>query len=260
LFLGLRNFAKTINLIKQIMPRIPKWLGDTIETVFSRMITPVEVTSVEYFLPELKKIVMKGDLSKMHFTPGNVIEFRVTDTEFRHYTISAFNKESQTCEMLIYLHDRGVGSKWAHNLKAGDKIGMMGPTSRIKYKTDYEAHFIFGDETSIGLMQFMAKEAAQRGQSCYCLAELDEPNRRWLESLAISARIVEKEYAPAAKFAVEAILEMPAGSWAQWSSAAFYLTGRAKSIQAVRKALTARGVAMKNIFTEPYWAEGKKGL
>lgn len=242
------------------MPRIPKWLGDTIETVFSRMITPVDIIGVEYLLPALKKIVMKGDFSKMHFTPGNVIEFRVTDIEFRHYTVSAFDKERQTCEMLIYLHDRGVGSKWAQNLKAGDRIGLMGPTSRIKYKIDYEAHFIFGDETSIGLMQFIVKETERHGHSYYCLAELNELNHRWLETLGISAHIVEKEYAPAAKCAVEAIIEKPAGSWAQWSSAAFYLTGRAKSIQAVRKALVARGIAMKNIFTEPYWAEGKKGL
>jgi len=242
------------------MPHIPKWLGDTIETVFSRMITPVEVSGVEYFLPDLKKIVMKGDFSKLNFLPGNVIEFRVTATEFRHYTVSAFDKAQQTCEMLIYLHDRGVGSKWAQNLKTGDKLGLMGPTSRIKYKTDHKAHFIFGDETSVGLMQFMAKEAGRRGHSYHCLAELDESNCRWLEALDIPACVVSKEYEPAARPAVEAIAARPADFWQQWSNAAFYLTGRAKSIQAVRKALVAQGIAMKNIFTEPYWAEGKKGL
>lgn len=242
------------------MPRMPKWLGDTIETVFSRMITPAHVTGVEYFLPELKKIVMKGDFSKMDFIPGNVIEFRVTDTEFRHYTVSAFDKEQQTCEMLIYLHDRGVGSKWAQGLKAGDRVGLMGPTSRIKYKNDYDAHFIFGDETSVGLMQFMAQEALWRGHNYYCLAELDEPNRRWLEALGVTAHVVEKSYEPAAEGAVRAIAAQPDGFWKTWNHAAFYLTGRAKSIQAVRKALTAQGIAMKNIFTEPYWAEGKKGL
>jgi len=48
--------------------------------------------------------------------------------------------------------------------------------------------------------------------------------------------------------------------WQHWSGNTFYLTGRAKSNQAVRKMLTLKGIVMKNIVTERYWAEGKKGL
>ena len=242
------------------MPRIPKWLGDTIETVFSRMITPADVTSVECIFPELKKVVMKGDFLKTNFIPGSVVEFRVTATEFRHYTVSDFDKEGQTCEMLVYLHGRGVGSKWAQNLKVGDRLGLMGPTNRMKYKSGYKEHFIFGDETSLGLMQFMSNQAEHSRHKYFCLAELDASNYRWPDALGISATVVDKEYDPAARFAVEFITGKPEAFWEQWKDSAFYLTGRAKSIQAVRKALVAKGIAMKNVFTEPYWAEGKRGL
>ena len=103
------------------MPRIPKWLGDTMETVFSRMITPAIVTKVEYIFPELKRVIMEGDFTKINFMPGNVIEFRVTDTDFRHYTVSALDQEKGVCEMLVYLHERGVGSNWVKNIRPCSK-------------------------------------------------------------------------------------------------------------------------------------------
>ncbi len=45
-----------------------------------------------------------------------------------------------------------------------------------------------------------------------------------------------------------------------WLQGMFYLTGRARSIQAMRRYLLSRGVASGRIRCEPYWAEGKQGL
>ncbi len=242
------------------MPRIPKWLGDTMETVFSRMITPAIVTKVEYIFPELKRVIMEGDFTKINFMPGNVIEFRVTDTDFRHYTVSALDQEKGVCEMLVYLHERGVGSNWVKNIRPGSSVRILGPGGKIKYRDSHTHHFLFGDETSIGLMECMANTARMHGHTCYCMAELDKRHHRWIQQLRFHAVAVEKEYDPPAKYAVETIQATSAAFWEEWSTAAFYITGRAKSIQAVRKALLQKGIPGKNIFTEPYWAEGKMGL
>ncbi|ANH80482.1 hypothetical protein A8C56_05290 [Niabella ginsenosidivorans] len=242
------------------MPRIPKWLGDTMETVFSRMIIPVEVTGTEYLFPDLKRVIMEGDFTKARYAPGNVIEFRVTDTDFRHYTLSAFDREKGICEMLVYLHGRGVGSNWAATLKVGSRARLMGPGGKIKYKEAATRHFVFGDETSVGLMECITREAMKRGHTCYCLAELDPPHHSWTHRLGFQAVTVEKDYEPAARYAAESIAAMDAAFWQQWKDAAFYITGRAKSIQAVRRVLVQKGITLKNILTEPYWAEGKTGL
>lgn len=242
------------------MPRMPKWIGDTMEIVFNRMITPVEVTHMEYVFPEIKRITMKGRFSAGKFAPGSVVEFRVTENDFRHYTVSAFDQEKGICEILIYLHGRGVGSKWADQIRVGQSAGLMGPSNRLRYKYDKEAHFVFGDETSLGLMEYITREARMRGHKTFCLLELDEINHHWVDELDITATIVNKDYEPAAKFAVEEIIKLPSSFWQQWEDAAFYITGRAKSIQAIRKILVSKGISMKNIMTEPYWAEGKRGL
>jgi len=242
------------------MPRIPKWLGDTMEVVFNGMIHPVEGSSVEYLSLNLKKIVMAGDLSGTKFTPGNVIEFRVNDHEFRHYTASRFDRQQGVCEMLVYLHGKGEGSRWAESIKAGDRLKMMGPGGKINYRYAHSHHFVFGDETSLGLFACLKEAALENDHPLYCLAELEENYSGWPELVHVPAEVVGKSFATPALPATEKISALGGLFWQEWRDAAFYLTGRARSIQAVRKELLSQGVSMKNIQTEPYWAEGKKGL
>ena len=86
------------------MPKLPKWVANGVEKVFSHLMHPVAVTHTQYLDDQLKLVRFEGDLSKTKFTPGNVIEFRVNDTDFRHYTPSLFNKSAGVCEVIFYLH------------------------------------------------------------------------------------------------------------------------------------------------------------
>ncbi len=242
------------------MSRIPKWLGDTMEVVFSKMIHPVEVLSVKNIAPALKSIVMEGNFTGVKFKAGNVIEFRINSKEYRHYTASRFDTEKGICEMLIYLHGHGDGSKWIDNLQVGDSLKLMGPGGKIAYLDDREHHFIFGDETSLGLLLSIQEEANRKGHRHFGLAELEEKHKDWPALLGVSAEVVPKSFEHPAAPAWDKLESMEDEFWAQWQEAAFYLTGRAKSIQAVRKVLIAHGISMKQIKTEPYWAERKKGL
>lgn len=240
------------------MPIIPKWLGDTMEVVFSKMMHPATVVMVEYIPPRLKRVVFSGDLQQLKFTAGNVVEFRVNEREFRHYTLSAFDAEKGQCEVLFYLHDRGVGSRWAAQLQEGDTVKMIGPGGRIKYNTNRRHHFFFGDETSLGLLQCLQVEALSRQHQHLSIIELEPSHRCWLEATGITALPVGKSYEDPAG---EAISKMEAMiHFEPWLEGMFYLTGRAKSIQAMKKYLQGRGVSGSQIRCEPYWAEGKQGL
>ncbi|HBG41466.1 MAG TPA: hypothetical protein DDW85_08645 [Porphyromonadaceae bacterium] len=77
----------------------------------------------------------------------------------------------------VYLHGKGIGSRWADALEKGDEIKLIGPGGSLKYKVVF-----------------------------------------------------------------------------------FYLTGRVKSIRAVKEFLISKGISQKEIKTEPYWNEGKEGL
>lgn len=242
------------------MPKIAKWIGDSIETVFSSLIYPARVTQVEYLSDRLKRVRFEGSLGKKGFTPGNVVEFRVTDTDYRHYTPSIYDQTNGICEILFYLHDKGVGSQWAGKLKVGDEMKLMGPGGRIKYDKKNKYHFFFGDETSIGLYLCLKHAAHQNNHEYLCILELDEAHKPWPELLGLSAEVVEKSSANPGQNAAALLEEMQGNCWTVWQHATFYLTGNARSIQAFRKELIVRGVKSKQIQTEPYWVEGKRGL
>ncbi len=243
------------------MPKVPKWLGDTMETVFSSQYIPVTVTQKEDIVPGLRKIRFEGDLSKKQFTPGMVIEFRVSENEYRHYTPSFFDAEKGICDVIFYLHDKGPGSKWAESLKKGDETKLIGPGGKIRYQKEFSHQVVFGDETSLSQFVCLNEAFIQDGKQSLFIYESPEKNSHWAKSAGIGQAIALSMSmdAPAAA-SVTYIQNLSDSEWNLWKTGAFYLTGRAKSIQAVRKALTERGVNMKQIKTEPYWSEGKPGL
>jgi NAD(P)H-flavin reductase len=75
------------------MPRVPKWVADAMESVFSGQIRKVEVTEISYLNPYLKKITFKGDFANVKFKSGQAIAIRVNETNFRNYTPSYWDSE-----------------------------------------------------------------------------------------------------------------------------------------------------------------------
>ena len=240
------------------MPKIPKWLGDTMEAVFSKMVHQATVEQVEYIPPRLKRVVFRGALQQLKFIPGNVVEFRINDREYRHYTLSGLDRENGRCEVLFYLHDRGLGSRWAAQLQPGDEVKIIGPGGKIRYKKEQQYHFFFGDESSVGLVQCLQQEALGMGQQNLAVLELEQGHREWLAATGIVAMPVCKSYEAPASAAIAHMDAMV--HFEPWLKGMFYLTGRARSIQAMRRYLLNRGVAGRNIQCEPYWAEGKQAL
>jgi NADPH-dependent ferric siderophore reductase len=240
------------------MPKIPKWIGDTMEAVFNGMVHPVVVSSVDYIGEQLKKVVFEGDFRKIKFAAGNVVEFRINDNEFRHYTLSGFDADAGTCEVLFYLHDRGKGSLWARCLGPGDRIKMIGPGGRIRYKSA-EQHFLFGDEASVGAFQCLGALIRQNGQKSLSILELDRQHQDWVHLTGMPAVAVSKSYEDPGGSAIARLEEVfDSGQWEK--DVVCYLTGRAKSVKAMRRFLLSKGVGSRNIQVEPYWAEGRTAL
>lgn len=242
------------------MPRVPTWLGNTMEKVFSNMMPPVIVTEIEYIDLNLKRVRFEGDLSNTKFIPGYVIEFRVNDNDMRHYTPSYYDKEKGICDVIFYLHNKGVGSKWAENLHVGNKTRLMGPSGRLKYSEQSQKHFFFGDETSLGLFKCIKEEVLKNNQEYFCLLELDKDNQHFKELLNFSGGTLDKSLDNHVQKLNDKIQNFSEDFWDIWREAKFYLSGNAKSIQVVRKALINKGANSRQIVTEGYWAPGRKGL
>ncbi|MEL7535187.1 MAG: siderophore-interacting protein, partial [Bacteroidota bacterium] len=206
----------------------------------------------KYFHAHLKWVQFSGDLSNTKFEAGNVIEFRISDTDFRHYSPSHYDKESGICEVLFYLHGYGPGSVWADRLESGDQMKLMGPGGKMSYQATQKRHFCFGDESSLGLCLNLQNEARTRGNAFKCLLELDEPNLVWPELIELEAERTRKSDEFPAQEAIDFIEKWQHSSWPDWQEARFYLTGRAKSIQRLRKSLLTKGVNRNQILTSPY--------
>ena len=160
------------------------------------------------------------------------------------------------CSVLPAWHGAGkrLGSnsekrRWAEVIGAG--------RAKLKFDINANDHFVFGDETSLGLMQSMYRAAEAQDTTCECLVELDSNHIAWTDLVDIPIHPVAKS--PKGK-AVTALPEVDC--FLQRSDrhkTAFYLTGNAKSIQVIRKHLVNSGITASQIQSDPYWVEGKTG-
>ncbi|MEM9258732.1 MAG: siderophore-interacting protein, partial [Bacteroidota bacterium] len=236
------------------MPHLPKWVADGVETLMSSQFHPVLVSEIEYLTDELKRVRFVGDLSHTSFTPGQVIEFRVNDNAFRHYTPSFYDRQAGICEVLFYLHGRGPGSHWAANLLPGDAAKLMGPGGKLRFRQEATAHYVFGDESSLGLATHLHRAAWAHGQPFSCLMELTAGNEDWPDLVELPARVVSAS-SPVSQLTLEQLgwfTPNPHGN------SAYYLTGKASSVRVMRKRLVDQGIPKNRIQTQIYWAEGKR--
>ncbi|MFD2967280.1 siderophore-interacting protein [Sphingobacterium bambusae] len=243
------------------MPKVPKWMADAMQSLFSGMYHPVRVTQIEDVAVGLRSVRFEGSFANMKkdFIPGNVIEFRISDTEFRHYTPSYFSREKGICEVFFYLHDKGPGSRWVEGLREGDTLDLLGPGGKIKYDLSCRTHLAFGDETSLGLLRCISSEAENRGDRFVGIAELDDGHAHWPQLLGLKASSVCLSGGKAGVDAIGKLQELlEAGMDSERT--AVYLTGNARSILSLRKFLLEHGFSRRQVHTEPYWAEGKPGL
>ncbi|ODS86420.1 MAG: oxidoreductase [Cytophagaceae bacterium SCN 52-12] len=244
------------------MPKVPKWMANAMESLFSGSYHPVQVTAVEDLASGLRKVCFEGDFSKSkkEFVAGNAIEFRINDTEFRHYTPSHFNQEAGVCEVWFYLHDKGPGSKWVIGLKPGQQLKLLGPGGKIKYDAKASCHVAFGDETSLGLFECLSAEARKQGHSFVGIAELDNANRPWAKVPDGNVVSTPKNDQEKGSYAIVELNKWLQNQAPERETIVFYLTGNAKSIVALKKSLLDQGFKSAQIQTEPYWSEGKPGL
>ncbi|MEM7017368.1 MAG: siderophore-interacting protein [Pseudomonadota bacterium] len=242
------------------MPTVNKWMADAMEKLFSNQFHPVRVTHTEMLDSQLKCVRFQGDLSGTNYAVGHVIEFRVGDRDFRHYTPALYDEEQGICEVLFYLHGLGPGSDWVEQLKVGTTTNLMGPGGKMVLVAEQTQHVLFGDESSLGLVRGLFKATELNGSHCEAVLELDETHQHWPKQLEMNATVVEKSAQAPAVGMLNWLEQLSSEQWQAFQLATFYLTGRAQSIQGIKKTLKARGIANKQIQTMPYWADNKRGL
>lgn len=241
------------------MPRVPKWIADAMESVFSGYGRKVTIADISYLNPYVKKITFKGDFTQVKFKTGQALVIRVDETNYRNYTPSYWNSASGICEVIFHLHGNGPGSKYIESLKLNDTLNIGLPRGFDFYKKEHNYHFFFGDETTIGFFESLKQVVDENGQNYIGVLEVNKETR----SSEIKTNCMFDVVTSSVNKAENAILFLESITgpvWELWKTGVFYLMGNGRSIQNFRKALKEKGVSSRNIVTQPYWVEGKIGL
>ncbi len=233
---------------------MPKWVGDWLEGAGGPRL---KVIDVNYITQTIKKIRLGGDLSKMKFLTGGASVIRVSDTEYRNYTIASCDLSANHLDLIVHIHGNGPGSQYMNSLRSGDSLYISSPRGRVMYDRYVKRQFLFGDETSLGLAYTLQYNFKRNEQSFHFCFELERENQLAPQLLGLeNCTIFLKD----GSFANESWIKyLPVLKIAEWANANFILTGNAKSVQAFRNTLNTHAVKGK-VFAQGYWLEGKKGL
>lgn len=232
---------------------IPKWVSN----LFGNKMRPnVKVVETHYLSPHIKKISFQGNISKWNFEIGYASVVRVSETEFRNYTVANHNQENGFFDIVFHLHGNGVGSNYIASLKVGDEIFVSPPRGLKIYHSNAKHQFFFGDETSLGLACSLLPMLNKNKHQYQFYFELKDENRNVPNLLGLENCTV---FSKKNTFKSENLItNLPVFQESEWQSANYILTGNVKSVQTFRKVLKSR--IKSKINSQSYWLEGKKGL
>ncbi|WP_113662623.1 FAD-binding oxidoreductase [Pedobacter nanyangensis] len=238
------------------MPSAPKWLFDVVERLLLPKIPLMEVSIVEQLSPSVKRIQFKGAFETLQFQVGSYLDFRVSGTEARRYTISYIDPQKEILEFIVHLHGEGPGRWFMDRLKIGNKTVVSAPRAHKCYEKSFKKYLVFGDETSLALACSLLPALVSNNHEFSFYFELAQANQDVPELLGIPNCTV---FAKNGSFHNEKwISNLPFMESSASNDTAFVLTGNAKSVQVFKKVIKANTKA--KIFSQGYWLEGKKGL
>lgn len=232
---------------------IPRWVSN----LFGSTLHPnAKVLEIFWISRNIKKIRFQGDISKWNFQIGYASVVRVSETEFRNYTVAYYDLKKGIFDIVFHIHGNGVGSIYINNLKVDDKIFISPPRGKNLYDPSVKNQIVFGDETSLGLVCSFLPILKQSQHQFEFYFELDEENKNVPKLLKIENSTI---FSKKGLFKNEnQINDLIVFQTVDWQISNFILTGNVKSVQIFRKIL--KSATTGKIFSQGYWLEGKKGL
>jgi NADPH-dependent ferric siderophore reductase len=206
----------------------------------------------------LRLITLEGAaLEHVDWAPGQKIQIAMGSAfRARTYTPVEWNRATGRVCILGYSNGAGPGSAWLREAAPGTSCDIFGPRGSIDVRSLGGSIAMFGDETSIGLGFALVQN--HRGSAIVGGFEVGnvEECRNALSQLGLD------EFALIARTADETHLDRFGARLAELaaSSYSFVLTGRAGTVQGLRRILDQLAVPSNRIITKAFWAPGKTGL
>lgn len=212
-----------------------------------------ETVAEGFRLMSLESPEFKG----LHWEPGQKLQIAMGSAFVaRTFTPIDWDAATGRTRILGYAHGTGPGSAWIRDTGSGDECDVFGPRASLEVGRATAMRIVFGDETSIGLACALGRHAPDTPQRCLLEVNAVATARKVLTRLNLDgAELFERAENDAHLEDIERLLPALAAT-----GSTFVLTGKAPSIQRLRRALKTLGVPASRLMTKPYWAPGRTGL
>lgn len=233
-----------------------------LEAAFQRIFTrAAHVVAIDDVGAKFRIITLGGEaLRQVDWTPGDKIQLLLGGWVQRTYTPLDWDPLQGLTRILVYLHGDGPGANWARHVGIGDDCVLFGPRASIDLAKVRSGAFIFGDETSLGLVAALnhsrpdttAIRVALEVSSSSDILDVIEVLGLGHADIHIHTSSPNDAHLFAVEDQAFRLLKQP--------DASFVLTGKAPSIQRLRQNLRQYGSKSGQFQNKAYWAPGKTGL
>lgn len=231
--------------------------GPVSRTLIRLLMKEARITAVERIGRHARVLTLESDaFAGVAWQPGQKLQVAMGSAFVaRTYTPMTWDAVAGRTQLLGFSHGGGPGSAWLLGAVAGDTCHVFGPRAALDLGQRAPLCVLVGDETSMALAQALARHTPAQVQ---CLFEVDDAQSAHtvlghlgLDGAQVHARLPQEAHWAA----MEAGLRALAGQ-----EASFVLTGKAATVQHLRRALKAQGVATARIAVKPHWAPGRTGM
>lgn len=234
------------------MPTSPATFNNIIESVLGRS---AEVVDVAAPAPGLIEIVLQSPPPAGGWRPGHEVQFRVTPTLSRRYTVNAVRgRVEDEVSILVTTEADGPGARWMRELRVGARVSVLSGRHRALREVGQQRLYL-GDSSALGTLDAYASG----GAGAIVALEVHPA-----AVASLSKRWPRYSFLPATG--------EPGGILKAWLEVSHHegvlarvdgalLLGHAQSIQQQRRFLVEHlELPRRAITTRPYWADGKHGL
>lgn len=219
-----------------------------------------KVVGIDDIGRRFRLITLGGDaLRHVQWTAGDKLQVQLGGWVQRTFTPMEWDEASGRMRIVAYMHGDAPGSNWARTLRKGEDCIVFGPRKSIDLtRLALCDAVIFGDETSFGLAR--ARLDIARLEETHLFFEVSSvpESTAVLAELGLTGSIVHER---AGNDAQQLLLEEKMQAVLQANpDARVVLSGKASSVQHMRKLLKRLGIGPNRFQAKAYWAPGKTGL
>jgi NADPH-dependent ferric siderophore reductase len=223
---------------------------------------PAVVVAHEAMGAHLTRLVLSSPhLAEATTDPCDVTAFRVSRTDFRHYTPAVLDQAARELTIVVHRHGGGPGEELIASWSVGSAVRVCrwSSTRGFRWHASSDPVVLLGDATVISLAMAFAERAADERREVLTVLEVDAGDVEATRHLVPGAVVVAAEPEPG--HALDAWLAENADAVTSLAGPLVYLAGHGQSIQRQRVFLRETcGLDRRRISTQPYWATGRSGL